>query len=239
MPTVCIINCLASSCKQFHFVVLGCILIQYHFGNANDHTRERCKLFMKKLSSILIVVFVCSFCRQDIDIIDPYIIKYGNCHLFEQFDKFIDANGLPDKFEIRNIAYSVFSKEDMINRIKLAEPNDFITLKYSGLEMWYVGDYVIPFTIDIKKIKLKIAYGDKAILDTNLTINKFLQLFPFAKRNEVSATESIYNILNKGIGTECRHFLLMRRSMDSDITLPIEVTFQDGKLIFISFMNVN
>ena len=197
---------------------------------------------MRPLILLSLLLFTSFDLKQtDTDFIDVYKLTIGKCKLFVQFDTFITLNGLPIKLTIGNKDFEVKTKDEIIKLIKSAtEPNVVISLKYQGFEMWYTKGDVVPFTIDLRKTEPKINYGDIAVFDKNFSLTQYNKLFPNSTKNKLPPDLTLFKTITGETGKQVKSFMLLRKSKeDENAQLTVEFTFENDKLIFICFMNVN
>jgi hypothetical protein len=196
--------------------------------------------FMRNLIIYLFFLFtLSSFKQTGMDLMDAYTVTYGNTRLFEQFEKFYSSHGLPSKLTVGKTDYEIKNKEDITKAIKTAKPNAVVALKYPGVEMWYADGDLIPFTVDIRKVSDQIKYGQLASFDKNFTVEQFKKLFPKSASKPVDGQMSFFRMVTQETGDNLTHFIVERGSKDDkSVRMPVEFTFQNGKLIFICFFNI-
>lgn len=202
-------------------------------------------LYLKLMKPITLLCFLlipfCSFCQlENVETINAYTIKLGKCRLFAKLDSFVIANGLPSEVKAGKTIFPVKTKEDMHKAIKAGMPiSSLITLVYPGLETWYSENGLLPFTIDVRKLKSKLIYNNAVIFDTSFQLSQYSKMFPRSIKNQMPAGMSMFKTLTKETGNGYESYIINRQSIDGPDAHPsIEFTFFNKKLVYIVFWNI-
>lgn len=204
--------------------------------NIKSHSHKRMGFFVC-CAMPLFINFITACTQMNKFTFDAYQLTLGQTKLFEQYDKFIEGHGLPPSVMVAKTTHRIKTKEDITKAIKSAKGTAVISLKYKGLDMWYLDGRLVPFTIDVRKITAKLVYKGSITLDTGFSIPHFSMLFPASAASPLPDELSFFAIVTKEGGQGYKHFTLERRSIDdSSARLPVQLTFYNGKLIYICFM---
>jgi hypothetical protein len=104
--------------------------------------------------------------------------------------------------------------------------------------MWYTyNNSVIPFTIDFRKLKQSISYGE-IIFDKNYKFDEFKKQFPNSANPSFKMPQSFFEITTKENASSFKSFILKRKTKTDPAAEPlVEFTFANDGLIFIIFAN--
>lgn len=175
---------------------------------------------------------------EEFDFINAYQLKIENTFLFGQYDEFINEIGLPSTVKMKNTEYKIESRADLDQIMEIPRSGAIVTLNYPGLDMWYAYDNsIIPYTIDLRKTEKKISYKD-VILDENYSAETFIRQFPKSANVKMKMPISLFELNTSESGQNFEQYMLLRRTKDDPNATPmVELTFENGHLIFIFFAN--
>jgi hypothetical protein len=176
--------------------------------------------------------------NMDFDLLDAYKLKLRNAFLFGRYDSLLANLGLPNRLTVIKTDYSIKSKTDLDKAISTATDPDPVTLHYPGIDIWYTYDNsVVPFTVDFRKLKQAISYGEIKF-DNNYKFGEFKKQFPNSANPSFSMPQSFFEITTKEKAPSFKSFILKRKTKSDPNAEPlVEFTFDGDRLIFIIFAN--
>lgn len=172
------------------------------------------------------------------DIIDAYQLKINQVNLFGNYDEFIAEMGIPISVSIAKTEYRVHSKEEMDKIIAQAKNPQIVTLHYKGIDMWYTYDNsIIPFSIDFANTDKTVTYAE-VNFNRQYSVEQFKKQFPTSGNPSFQLPQSFFGMQTGKSGSNYSHFIVTRKSKENPKANPLlEFTFEDGKLLFIFFVN--
>jgi hypothetical protein len=119
-----------------------------------------------------------------------------------------------------------------------------VELYFNGIEMNIWQDKrIMPTAIDFRETTESINYKD-IVFNSNYTLEQFKVDYPksfnYGENSLIPEIESLFKIYTQTSEEQYRHFMLYRKSKDNFfIDLLVEFTFENEKLIYIFFSNVD
>jgi hypothetical protein len=164
-----------------------------------------------KLCSILLIFFSTYFSHGQIvmDKIDAYQLTINKTFLFGTFKDFTETNGIPTIVSVGENVFKISKIEDVVSAINTPINSlSIISLKYEGIDMWYLDGDLLPFTIDFRKTKQKVVYKGQYVFDPDFSFEEFKKVFPKSATEALSPEMSLYHTISKDNSTNWKSFIL-------------------------------
>lgn len=176
-----------------------------------------------------------------VDLIDAYELAFDRTLLFNEFDRFIDEVGLPNTVSIFRDTTIICNREELdsiIASIIAKGGTDIVTFQYRGFEMGFIPDNrIMPEKIDFRITDKSVQYNGTTF-DQTYTIDMFKKQFAQSASFPLDSNLSLFLLTTNEDSSNLEHYMLLRKSKDDPYAEPtLELTFKDGRLIYIFFAN--
>ena len=172
------------------------------------------------------------------ELINPYIIKFGDILLFDNIDNYVNELGLPSKVSQNKNDIEIANNNELKSLLIQSKEDQITELLFEGVEVWAFSNLgVLPMKIDLRKLKKEIHYKDK-VWDSNYSINDLKKDFPNTLSNQPNTPISFFSMSTGEFSDSHQSKILYRKTKDNpDATPLVEFTFENDKLIYIFFAN--
>ena len=183
--------------------------------------------------------FTSAYAYRGVDTIDVYQLQLNGTHVFGYVNELLDGLGLPEMVRIYadTVAFTNRAQLDSIVAEVAVSTSDLMVFQYHGFQVgFYPPNRTTMEYIDFRETDYNLAYG-KITFNGSYSIAQFRKDFPLSSKTELGEL-MLFAMVTGESGEEYKSYMLLRRSIDDPYADPtLELTFKDGKLVYIFFAN--